>query len=225
MPVPHEVLIPLLLTLKVSGWATVFASALGVGVAYGLARKRFPGRDVLDAAMTLPMVLPPTVLGYYLLVLVGRRGPIGAWLEGQLGITLIFTWQGAAIASTIVAFPLVYKAAITAFEGVERQYEQAARVLGKSEWTVFLRVTFPLAWRGILGGAMLGFARAMGEFGATLMVAGNLPGRTQTLSIAIYDAVEAGRDNVANFLVIVTSIVCIAILVGSGRLLRPRYTP
>jgi molybdate transport system permease protein len=225
MPVPHEVLVPLLLTLKVAAWATVFALISGVGVAFGLGRRRFPGRDVIDAAMTLPMVLPPTVLGYYLLVLVGRQGPIGAWLEEYFGITLIFTWQGAVIASTIVAFPLVYKAAITAFEGVERQYQQAARVLGKTEWTVFLRVTLPLAWRGILGGAMLGFARAMGEFGATLMVAGNLPGRTQTLSIAIYDAVEAGRDNVANFLVIVTSIVCVTILVASGRLLRPRYTP
>lgn len=225
MPFPQEVLIPLLLTLKVAGWATVFASISGVGVAYALARRRFPGRDVIDAAMTLPMVLPPTVLGYYLLVLVGRRGPIGAWLEEHFGITLIFTWQGAVIASSIVAFPLVYKSAVTAFEGVDRQFEHAARVLGKPEWTVFLRVTLPLAWRGILGGAMLGFARAMGEFGATLMVAGNLPGRTQTLSIAIYDAVEAGRDNVANFLVIVTSIVCIAILVASGRLLKPRYAP
>lgn len=220
---PHEVLIPLLLTLKVAGWATVFASLAGVAVAYVLVRWRFPGRDVADAAMTLPMVLPPTVLGYYILVVVGRRGPVGAWLEEQFGVTLIFTWQGAVVASAIVAFPLVYKAAATAFEGVERQYEQAARVLGKSEWTVFLRVTLPLAWRGILGGAMLGFARAMGEFGATLMVAGNLPGRTQTLSIAIYDAVEAGRDDVANFLVIVTSTVCILILVASGKLLKPRY--
>jgi molybdate transport system permease protein len=223
MGVPHEVLIPLLLTLKVAGWATVFASLAGVGVAYALVRWRFPGRDVVDAAMTLPMVLPPTVLGYYILVVVGRRGTVGAWLEEQFGVTLIFTWQGAVVASAIVAFPLVYKAAATAFEGVERQYEQAARVLGKSEWTVFLRVTLPLAWRGILGGAMLGFARAMGEFGATLMVAGNLPGRTQTLSIAIYDAVEAGRDDVANFLVIVTSTVCIVILVASGKLLKPRY--
>jgi molybdate transport system permease protein len=127
------------------------------------------------------------------------------------------------IAAAVVAFPLVYKAAVTAFDAVERQFEQAARVLGKSEWSVFARVTFPLAWRGILAGAMLGFARALGEFGATLMVAGNLPGRTQTLSIAIYDAVEAGRDDVANFLVIVTSLVCITMLVASGKLLKPRY--
>jgi molybdate transport system permease protein len=218
-----EVMVPLLLTLKVACWATLFATAFGVLVAYAIARLRFPGRDWLDAAMTLPMVMPPTVLGYYIRVLVGRRGPIGSWLDAAFGITLIFTWQGAVIASTLVAFPLVYKAAATAFEGVDQQFEQAARVLGKSEWAVFLRVTLPLAWRGILAGSMLGFARALGEFGATLMVAGNIPGRTQTLSIAIYDAVEAGRDEVANFLVIVTSVVCITILVASGKLLKPRY--
>ncbi|MGQ0579668.1 MAG: molybdate ABC transporter permease subunit [Betaproteobacteria bacterium] len=218
-----EVMVPLLLTLKVACWATLFSTAFGVLIAYAVARFRFPGRDVLDAAMMLPMVMPPTVLGYYILVLVGRRGPIGAWLDSTFGITLIFSWQGAVIASAIVAFPLVYKAAAIAFEGVDPQYEQAARVLGKSEWAVFLRVTLPLAWRGILAGSMLGFARALGEFGATLMVAGNIPGRTQTLSIAIYDAVEAGRDEVANFLVIVTSVVCITILVASGKLLKPRY--
>lgn len=223
MPTSQEVLVPLLLTLKVAGWATLLATIAGVLIAYALARLRFPGREVLDAVMTLPMVMPPTVLGYYILVLVGRRGPIGAWLEENFGVSLIFTWQGAVIASSVVALPLVYKAAATAFEGVDRQLEQAARILGQSEWAVFFRVTLPLAWPGILAGAMLGFARALGEFGATLMVAGNIPGRTQTLSIAIYDAVEAGRDNVANFLVMITSIVCITILVASGRLLKPRY--
>ncbi|HWA14546.1 MAG TPA: molybdate ABC transporter permease subunit [Burkholderiales bacterium] len=217
----QEVLVPLLLTLKVAGWATFGATVAGVLVAFALARLRFPGREVLDAMMTLPMVMPPTVLGYYLLVLVGRRGPIGAWLESTFGISLVFTWQGAAIAAAVVAFPLVYKAARAAFEGVERQYEQAARILGKSETAVFLQVTLPLAWRGILAGMMLAFARAMGEFGATLMVAGSLPGKTQTLSIAVYEAVQAGRDDVANFLVIVTSAVCIAVLLASGRLLRP----
>lgn len=221
MPTSQEVLVPLLLTLKVAGWATLFATAAGVLIGYALARLRFPGREVLDAMMTLPMVMPPTVLGYYLLVLLGRRGPIGGWLEANLGITLVFTWQGAVIAAAIVALPLVYKAARAAFEGVESQFEQAARVLGKSEVAVFLQITLPLAWRGILAGAMLAFARAMGEFGATLMVAGSLPGRTQTLSIAVYEAVQAGKDDVANFLVVVTSAVCIAILLASGRLLRP----
>jgi molybdate transport system permease protein len=122
-----------------------------------------------------------------------------------------------------VAFPLVFKSARAAFEGVDRQLEGAARTLGASEPGVFFRVTLPLAWRGILAGAMLAFARGMGEFGATLMVAGNIPGKTQTLSLAVYDAVEAGRDDLANFLVLVTSVVCIAILLGSGRLLRPRH--
>lgn len=221
MPTSHEVLVPLLLTLKVAGWATLLATVAGVLIAFALARLRFPGREVVDAMMTLPMVMPPTVLGYYLLVLLGRRGPIGGWLESNLGISLIFTWQGAVIAAAIVALPLVYKGARAALEGVEPQFEQAARVLGKSETSVFLQVTLPLAWRGILAGAMLAFARAMGEFGATLMVAGSLPGRTQTLSIAVYEAVQAGKDDVANFLVIVTSVVCITILLASGRLLRP----
>lgn len=221
MPTSQEVLVPLFLTLKVAGWATLLATIAGVLIAYALARLRFPGREVLDAMMTLPMVMPPTVLGYYLLVLLGRRGPVGGWLEANFGITLVFTWQGAVIAAAVVALPLVYKAARAAFESVERQFEQAARVLGKSEISVFLQVTLPLAWRGILAGAMLAFARAMGEFGATLMVAGSLPGRTQTLSIAVYEAVQAGKDDVANFLVIVTSVVCIAILLASGRLLRP----
>ena len=223
MPTSQEVLIPLLLTLKVAGWATLLASLMGVAIAFAIARLRFPGREILDAVMTLPMVMPPTVLGYYLLVLVGRRGVIGEWLNDTLGISLIFTWQGAVIAAAVVAYPLVYKAARAAFEGVERQFEQAARVLGKSEFEVFLRITLPLAWRGILAGSMLAFARAMGEFGATLMVAGSLPGRTQTLSIAVYEAVQAGKDDVANFLVVVTSIVCISILLASGRLLQPRY--
>jgi molybdate transport system permease protein len=219
----QEVLVPLLLTLRVAGWATFLATLFGIVVAFAIVRLRFPGKEVIDAMMTLPMVMPPTVLGYYLLVLVGRRGIIGEWLNDHLGITLVFTWQGAVLAAAVVAFPLVYKAARAAFEGVERQFEQAARVLGKSELEVFLRVTLPLAWRGILAGAMLAFARAMGEFGATLMVAGSIPGRTQTLSIAVYEAVQAGKDDVANFLVVVTSIVCISILLASGRLLQPRY--
>ena len=219
---PAEVLVPLLLTLKVAGFATLVAFVTGVAIAWVIARFEFPGREVADAAMTLPMVMPPTVLGYYLIVLIGRRGWIGGWLDRSFGINLMFTWQGAVIAAAIVSLPLVYKAARAAFEEVSRQTENAARVLGASEWTVFVRVTLPLAWRGILAGVMLSFARAMGEFGATLMVAGSIPGRTQTLSIAVYEAVQAGRDDVANFLVIVTSVVCIVVLVGSSRLLRAR---
>jgi len=219
-----DVLVPLWLTLKVAGCATLLVFVAGVGVAWLIARHAFRGREVLDAAMTLPMVLPPTVLGYYLIVLLGRRGWIGGWLHDHLGITLMFTWQGAVIAAAVVAFPLVYKAARAAFEDVSVQYENAARVLGSTELAVFVRVTMPLAWRGILAGTMLAFARAMGEFGATLMVAGSIPGKTQTLSIAVYEAVQAGKDDMANFLVLVTSIVCILVLVGSGRVLRTRYS-
>jgi molybdate transport system permease protein len=218
-----EVLLPLLLSIKVAAWATGIALLSGVAVAWWVARRPFRGREVFDALMTLPMVMPPTVLGYYLIVLIGRRGWVGSWLDRHLGINLMFTWQGAAIAASVVAFPLVYKAARAAFEEVPRQAENAARVLGATEWTVFVRVSLPLAWRGILAGAMLAFARAMGEFGATLMVAGSIPGKTQTLSIAVYEAVQAGQDDIANFLVVVTSAVCVLVLVASGRLLRLRH--
>ena len=137
--------IALQLSLKVALWATALNLILGVGIGYGLARGRFWGREVLDAALTLPMVMPPTVLGYYLLVILGRKGVVGAWLQDHFGITLIFTWQGAVIAATVVAFPLVFKSARAAFEAVDTQLEQAARVLGVGEVGVFLRVTVPLA--------------------------------------------------------------------------------
>ncbi len=213
-----EAWIALSLTLKVAGWATAINLLLGVGVGYAMAHGRFRGRDLVDAVLTLPMVMPPTVLGYYLLVLIGSKGPIGAWLLQHFGIRLIFTWQAAVIAASVVAFPLVFKAARAAFEVVEPQLEDAARTLGISEWAVFFRVSLPLAWRGILAGLLLSFARAMGEFGATLMVAGSIAGKTQTLSIAVYEAVQAGQDDTANFLVAVTSITCIAVLLGAGRL-------
>jgi len=209
--------VPLALSLKVAGWATALNAVLGVGAAFVLARWRSGARDVVDALLTLPLVLPPTVLGYYLLVLVGRRGVFGEWLDG-VGIELVFTWQGAVLASTIVAFPLVLKSARAAFEGVDHQLENAARVLGISETGIFFRVTLPLAMRGIAAGVLLAFARALGEFGATLMIAGNLPGRTQTLSVAIYEAVQAGDDNTANLLVLVTSLTCVVLLVVAGRL-------
>ena len=216
-------LIPLLLTLKVAGFATLGAFVIGVGFAFLLARARFPGREWADALLTLPLVMPPTVLGYYLIVVFGRKGWIGQWLYDAFGVTLMFTWQGAVLASTVVSLPLLYKAARTAFEGVDPNLERAARTLGLSEAGVFFRVSLPLAWRGIMAGTMLAFARAMGEFGATLMVAGNLPGKTQTLSLAVYDAVQAGNDRLAAILVLITSLVCMVILVSSGRILKTQY--
>ena len=217
--------IALALTLKVAGWATALNLILGVGVGYAMARWRFPGRELADALLTLPMVMPPTVLGYYLLVLIGTQGPVGAWLLQHFGIRMIFTWQAAVIAATVVSFPLVFKSARAAFETVDPQLEDAARLLGIGEVAVFLRVSLPLAWRGVLAGLLLSFARALGEFGATLMVAGSIPGKTQTLSIAVYEAVQAGQDDSANFLGAVTSIVCVSVLLAAGRLVPGRMAP
>ena len=210
------------LSLKVALWATGLDLVAGVAVGYALARTRFPGRELVDSILLLPMVLPPTVLGYYLLVVIGRRGWLGHWLEVQFGIHLIFTWQGAVVAAAVVAFPFVCKSARAAFENVDATYEQAARGLGLGAKAVFFRVTLPLAWRGILAGVLLAFARALGEFGATLMVAGSIPGKTQTLSIAVYEAVQAGQDDLANLLVLVTSVSCVAILLAAGRLAPSR---
>ncbi len=220
----ESVWVALSLSLKVAGWATALNIVLGVGVGFFLARTRFFGRDLLDTLLTLPMVMPPTVLGYYLLVLVGRKSAFGAWLYDSFGINLIFTWQGAVIAATVVAFPLVFKPARAAFEAVDSELEQAARVLGVSELAIFFRITLPLAWRGILAGVLLAFARALGEFGATLMVAGSIPGKTQTLSIAVYEAVQAGKDDTANMLVVITSIVCVVVLLSASRLAPGRVS-
>jgi molybdate transport system permease protein len=214
---------PLWLTLKVAAVATLFAFLIGVALALLLAKGRFRGREWLDAFLTLPLVLPPTVLGYYLIVLVGRNGWLGRWLYDAFGLTLMFTWQGAALAATVVSLPLVLKSARTALENVDQNLEKAGRTLGLSETGVFFRVSFPLAWRGILAGTMLAFARATGEFGATLMIAGNLPGKTQTLSLAVYSAVQAGNESLAATLVIITSLVCILVVVSSGTLLKTNY--
>ncbi|MCS4533613.1 molybdate ABC transporter permease subunit [Neisseria montereyensis] len=214
--------VTLLLSLKVAGTATLINMILGTATGFMLARCRFPGRDLLDTLLTLPMVMPPTVLGYYLLVLLGRNSTFGGWLKDTLDIQLVFTWQGAVIAAALVTFPLVFKPARAAFESVNPQLEQAAEVLGLRPWAVFFRVSLPMAWRGILAGILLAFARALGEFGATLMIAGSIPGQTQTLSIAVYEAVQAGEDGLANGLVLLISAVCIVILLAISRLARAR---
>lgn len=202
---------PLLLSLKVAGWATVLAAVGGIATAYALSRWSSRWCDVVDSFLTLPMVLPPTVTGYYLLVLFGRRGWLGAWLQSH-GIELVFTWQGAVLAASVVAYPMVLKAARAAFLDVDHRLEQAAAVLGVSPLAVFFRVSLPLAAKGIVAGVLLAFARALGEFGATLMIAGNIPGKTQTLSIAIYEAVQAGNDDTATVLVLLTSVTCMVVL-------------
>jgi molybdate transport system permease protein len=208
---------PLVLSLKVAAFATLLALIVGIALGWIFARRRFPGRTVLEAVFMLPLVLPPTVIGYGILVVAGRRGPLGAWLREHLDYTIIFNWHGAVVASAVVALPLVLKSASAAFDGVDRSLEAAASTLRQSPLSVFLRVTLPLAWPGILAGTLLAFARAMGEFGASLMVAGSIPHQTQTLSMAIYDAVQAGQDDMALVLVIVTSLLSITVLVLSNR--------
>lgn len=208
---------PLLLSLKVSAFATALALVIGVALGWLFARKPFPGSSVLEAAFMLPLVLPPTVIGYAILVTAGRRSPLGNWLREHFDYTIIFSWHGAVVASAVVALPLVLKSASAAFAGVDRTLEAAASTLRQSPFSVFVRVTLPLAWPGILAGTLLAYARAMGEFGASLMVAGSIPQQTQTLSMAIYDSVQAGQDDLALLLVIVTSVLSIAILLVANR--------
>jgi molybdate transport system permease protein len=213
---------PLILSIKVACVATALALVVGVALGWVFARKRFPGRAVLEAAFMLPLVLPPTVIGYAILVLAGRRSALGGWLREHFDYTIIFNWHGAVVASAVVALPLVLKSASAAFAGVDATLEAAAHTLRQSPWSVFMRVTLPLAWPGILAGTLLAFARAMGEFGASLMVAGSIPRQTQTLSMAIYDAVQAGENDTALLLVLITSGLSIAVLVASGRFLSIR---
>ena len=183
---------PLALSLGVATGATLAALLVGVPLAWLLARRHFPGRGLLEVLVLLPMVLPPTVVGYLLLLTVGRRAPVGRAIEAAFGAPLVFTPAAAVLATFVAASPFLVRAAQGGFEQVDATYEDAARTLGRSERAIFLTVTVPLAWRGILAGTSLCFARAMGEFGATLILAGNIPGRTQTASLAVYDAVQAG---------------------------------
>src|SRR5512147_1637662 len=209
---------PLWLSLRVAVLATLVALVIGLWLAYMLANREFRGKELLDAAVTLPLVLPPTVLGYYLLVLLGRASPFGKFYEWLFGAPLVFTWQAAVVAALIHATPLLVKSARAALESVDKSYERAARTLGASEWRVFFQVTLPLANRSILAAAVLAFARSLGDFGITIMIAGNIPGRTQTMSVAIYDAVEAGNGAMARVLVLIVSAAAMFILFLANRL-------
>ena len=204
----------LVLSLQVTIVATAILTVTGLALAFVVARYRFPGRTLVEALVNLPLVLPPTVLGYYLLVLLGRAGPLSEWF----GIQVVFTWQAAAIASAIMGFPLMFQASRAAIAQIDPALENAARTLGSSEREVFWRITLPLAKRGILAGLILGSARALGEFGATLMVAGNIPGKTQTMPLAIYDAVQSRDYSSANRMVLVMSILSLGGLLLVRRL-------
>jgi len=216
-------LFPLYLTFKVASLATILSCTVGLSLAWILARKQFFGKSFVDVLIMQPLVIPPTVLGYYLLVLLGRASPVGKFLEQAFGLTLVFTWKGAVIAANVASMPLFIRPAKAAIENIDANLENAARLLGKSEWEVFCTITLPLAKRGILAGTILAFARAMGDFGTTLMVAGNIPGKTQTLSLAIYDAVQADNIGLANILVLIMTGFSIAVLWTVNRCTHGRY--
>jgi molybdate transport system permease protein len=203
---------PLWLSLRVAALATLLVLIIGTFTAFILSHKEFRGKNLLDSLITLPLVLPPTVLGYYLLVTLGRSSPLGQFYEFITGHPLVFTWQAAVIAAFLHSAPIYIKAARAVLEGVDYRYEWAAFSLGASEWRTFWQVTLPLAGRGLFSLAMLAFARSLGDFGVTIMVAGNIPGRTQTLSVAIYDAVESGNGQLARILVLVMSVAALFLL-------------
>ncbi|OFW23764.1 MAG: molybdenum ABC transporter permease subunit [Acidobacteria bacterium RIFCSPLOWO2_02_FULL_59_13] len=209
---------PFWLSLKVAVIATAISLVVGLALAYALARYRFRGREIVDSLVTLPIVLPPTVLGYYLLVVIGRNSPVGQTFEAVFGFPLVFTWQAAVVAATFHSIPLLVKSARAALESVDRTMEKAARTLGATEWRVFLRVTLPLAKRSILAATVFAFARALGDFGVTIMIAGNIPGKTQTMAVAIYDSVQSGNTGPANWMVLIISVTAVGILYWTNRL-------
>jgi molybdate transport system permease protein len=195
------------LSFQVAAVAELVAVPVGIFVAYILAMKQFKGKDIIDTIFTLPLVLPPTVIGYYLIVLLGRNGIIGKYLYEAMGLNIMFTWYAAAVASFCVSLPLMVKTTKAAIELIDKNLIEASYTLGHSEWTTAIRVTLPLAKREILAGAILTFARALGEFGATLMVAGNIPGKTTTVPLAIYTAMESGEYAKANILALLFTVI------------------
>ncbi|WMJ80098.1 molybdate ABC transporter permease subunit [Clostridium sp. MB40-C1] len=206
------ILEPIILSLKVAFISTIFTFIFGILLARVFTKYNFRGKDILECLIIMPMVLPPTITGYGLLILMSRRASLGKFLYENFGVTLIFTPTAACVAATIVSLPLMYQSSKAAFINIDHIYENAARTLGATEWRIFMKVSFPLAWPGIVSGIVLSFARALGEFGATLMVAGNIPGKTQTIPTAIYFAVDNGYTKVANTLlgvVVVFSFVLI----------------
>jgi molybdate transport system permease protein len=212
---------PLLLSFQVSICATLLAGVLGVALAGVLSRRRFPGAQLLDAVLNAPLVLPPTVLGYYLLILLGRSSSLGRAYEAVFGSPIVFTRTGAVCAAALAALPFVARSARAALDSLEPRFAEAAATLGAPPLRAFVRVLLPLASRGILAGLTLGFARSLGDFGVTLMVAGNIPGQTQTASLAIYDAIQAGRDAQAGGLAAIMTTLAILALYAISKLTRP----
>ena len=207
------------LTLRVAVVATLVNIPLALGVSWLLVKTRIPGRFVLDVLVSLPLAVPPVAIGFFLLLLLGREGPIGGIVHAVLGADIVFTWVGAAIASAVVSFPLMARATMVAMSGVDELLEKSARSLGAGPWRVFLTITIPLAYRGIIAGVLLGFVRALSEFGATITVAGNIAGKTQTLPLALYSAVLLRDDALAFQLIAVINVIAIVTLVVHNWLL------
>ena len=215
------ILSALRLSLLASALSTAAVAIAGTLAGWLLARREFRGRQLVDALLNLPLVLPPTVTGYYLLVLLGRHGLLGGPLYGATGWAVTFTWVACVVAGAVMAFPLMVRSARVAFEETDRRHEIAAATLGHGWLSTFVRVSLPLARRGLMAGVVLAFARSLGEFGATLMLAGNIPGRTQTLPLAIYDAVISGEDRTALGLAALLTAVSVVVMLAAGRLGRP----
>lgn len=210
------------LSLQTSLASTALAALIGVPIAWGLSRMRGWTQRMLSTAALIPMALPPTVLGYYLLLAVGRNSPLGSALDAAFGFSFVFEWSGAALAAFAVSVPFLIRSAQAGFESVDHTLEDAARTLGQNEWSVFTRITLPLAWRSVMTGVSLALARAMGEFGATLMVAGSIPGRTRTMPIAIYEAVQTGQTGEAQALALTLTLTAGGLLAAVGFAMRGR---
>jgi molybdate transport system permease protein len=208
-------------TVAVAALAVAVDLPFALALAWLLARRRWPGKAIIETLVTVPLVLPPVATGLLLLLLFGRHGWIGSLLEERLGVQIVFTWKAVVAAMAVMAFPLVVRAARVGFESVDSSLEDAARSAGANPWQVFFRVTLPLARRGVLAGVVMGFARALGEFGATIVVAGNIPGRTTTLPLAIYSDVLLGDNEAALELIAVSLVIALAAVALGERLARP----
>jgi molybdate transport system permease protein len=207
-------------TAWVSAASTVMILPFGLATAWVLARREWPGKPLVETLLSLPLVMPPVATGLILLKLLGRRGPLGGWLHEQFGLDIAFTWRGVLVALGVMSFPLLVRATRAAFEEVHPRLEQIARTLGAGEWRVFLTITVPLAARGIAAGMILSFARALGEFGATIMIAGNIPGQTSTLSLAIFQSVQMGQDSHAYTLLGISTVLAFVAVWTSEYVIR-----
>jgi len=205
---------PVILSIKVASISVLFVFFLGILAAYVMRSVDIPGKAALESLFTLPLVLPPVVIGFLLLILIGKQGPVGILLKEYFDMQIIFTQSAAVLAGIVVSFPLMYQSTKAAFESIDKTLEDAARTLGSSEWRVFWTVTIPLSWPGLVSGLVLSFSRTLGEFGATIMIAGNIPGKTQTIPLAIYFATESNDLVTAGMYVIIISVITFSIIFG-----------